>query len=69
MKDDKLYKIHIRECLERIEKYIDGIDTDLFLTSPLIHDAVLRNLQVLSESTQRLSEEFKKEIPWRLLIN
>ena len=33
----------------------------------MIQDAVLRNLQVLAESTQRLSEEFKyrhSEIEW-----
>ena len=33
----------------------------------LIQDAVLRNLQILSESTQRLFDEFKKrhkEIEW-----
>jgi uncharacterized protein with HEPN domain len=34
----------------------------------LIQDAVLRNLQVLAESTQRLSEEYKNrhsDIEWR----
>lgn len=37
------------------------------MASTLIQDAVLRNLQVLAESTQRLSDEFKtlhKEIEW-----
>jgi len=24
MKDDKLYLIHIRECIERVEKYTAG---------------------------------------------
>lgn len=44
-----------------------GIDKDQFMASSLIQDAVLRNLQVLAESTQRLSDEFKtrhKEIEW-----
>ena len=37
------------------------------MASTLIQDAVLRNLQVLAESTQRLSNEFKtlhEEIEW-----
>jgi uncharacterized protein with HEPN domain len=37
------------------------------LASSLIQDAVLRNLQVLAESTQHLSDEFKTrhpEIEW-----
>jgi uncharacterized protein with HEPN domain len=38
-----------------------------FNSSSITQDAVLRNLQILSESTQRLSDEFKsrhKEIEW-----
>ena len=67
MKDDSLYIIHIREGIEKIEQYVDGLELKQFLDSPLIQDAVLRNLQVLSESTQRLSEEFKNrhsQIEW-----
>ena len=59
MKDDTLYTIHIQECIDRIQSYITGIDQDQFMASSLIQDAVLRNLQVLAESTQRLSDEFK----------
>ena len=67
MKSDALYVIHIRECIDRIYSYVAGIDKNRFMSSSLIQDAVLRNLQVLAESTQRLSEEFKKrhsEIEW-----
>lgn len=67
MKGDKLYLIYINECIERIEKYASG-GKDTFLTSSLIQDAVLRNLQTLSESTQRLSDVLKKahtEVKWR----
>ncbi len=38
------------------------------MRSSLIQDAVLRNLQVLAESTQRLSDQLKTahaEVPWR----
>lgn len=67
MKDDTLYIIHIRECIERVQAYTEGIDQNQFLASSLLQDAVLRNLQVLAESTQRLSDEFKtqhEEIEW-----
>ena len=67
MKDDTLYKIHIRECIDKIEKYTDGTTLKMFMKTPLIQDAVLRNLQILSESTQRLSEDFKNshnQIEW-----
>lgn len=62
MKDDKLYVIHISECIARIERYVAG-GRDEFLSSSLIQDATLRNLQILSESAQRLSEELKRTHP------
>ena len=62
MKDDKLYVIHIAECIERIEQYTTG-GRDEFFGLTLIQDGVLRNLQTLAESTQRLSDEIKSHHP------
>jgi uncharacterized protein with HEPN domain len=66
-KDDKIYLLHIQECIRRIEE-----DTapgrERFSESHTIQDAVLRNFQTLAESTQRLSEAFKAKYPeteWR----
>jgi uncharacterized protein with HEPN domain len=67
MKDDKLYLIHIGECIERVETYVGEGGKDLFMASTLIQDAVLRNLQTLAESTQRLSNSLKAahpEVEW-----
>ena len=67
MKDDKLYLIHISECIDKIESYVSQIDKESFLGSTLVQDAVVRNLQILAESTQRLSEGLKQihaEIDW-----
>jgi len=67
MKDDRLYLIHITECIEHIESYTENIDKEEFLDTTLIQDAVIRNLQVMAESTQRLSEQIKQtrpEIDW-----
>lgn len=63
MKDDILYLIHIGECMDKIDSYMAGVDRERFLKSILIQDAVLRNLQVLAESTQRLTDEFKEAHP------
>ena len=67
MKDDSVYLKHILECIERIaEDTREGHDS--FLSSHLHQDAVLPNLQILSESTQRLSPELKAkrpEIEWK----
>lgn len=66
MKDEKLYLIHMLECLTRIEQYtVEG--KEAFLQDTKTQDAVLRNLQTLAESTQRLSEARKAAypgVPW-----
>jgi uncharacterized protein with HEPN domain len=54
VRDDRLYLIHITECIERIERYT-AAGRGAFLSDTMIQDAVLRNLHTLSESTQRLS--------------
>jgi uncharacterized protein with HEPN domain len=62
VKDDRLYLVHIRECIERIEAYVaDG--REVFLADAKTQDAVLRNLQTLCESTQRLSLDLKLAHP------
>ena len=66
MKGATLYLLHIRECTDRIARYTrDG--KEAFLADEMIQDAVLRNLQVLAESTQRLDGDLKAnhpEIDW-----
>ena len=62
MKDDKLYLIHMSECIQRIEKYTtDGCDE--FMRVDMIQDAVIRNLQIMAESSQRISEKCKQRHP------
>ena len=66
MKDDTLYLIHILEGIGRIEQYT-AEGKGAFLRDTKTQDAVLRNLQTLSESTQRLSAALKAghpEIDW-----
>ena len=62
------------ECIERIREYAAG-DRSRFELSRLVQDAVIRNLQTLTESSrrpqsQRLSEDIKAaepQVPWREL--
>jgi uncharacterized protein with HEPN domain len=62
MKDDKLYLIHMQECIRRIEKYTVGGHGE-FMQQELIQDGVIRNLQVLAESSQHISEKRKLDHP------
>lgn len=66
MKDDIVYLRHIEDCIRRIEEDTAG-GRDGFLASHTLQDAVIRNLQTLAESTQRLSDALKDanpEIEW-----
>ena len=57
---------HVAECISRIASHFGG-SRECFMNSELVQDAVLRNLQVLPESTSRLSESIKAtepEVPW-----
>jgi uncharacterized protein with HEPN domain len=69
VRDDRLYLIHIGECIERIVRYTAG-GRAAFLSDTMVQDAVVRNLQVLAESTRRLSDAFKErrpEVDWRAI--
>ena len=66
---DRVLLEHIRECIKRIEGYTDG-GQSAFHESLLVQDAVVRNLQTLAESTQRLSDSIKltePDVPWRAI--
>lgn len=66
---DVVLLAHMRECVERISEYTNA-DRGTFDSSRLVQDAVVRNLQILTESSQRLSEEIKaaeSQVPWREL--
>ena len=67
MKDDRLYLLHIAECISRVQSYTAG-GKETFWTDIKTQDAVIRNLQTLAESTIRLSTAAKvkrPEVDWR----
>ena len=67
MKDDRLYLVHILDCIDHIMRFT-GDGKNWFLSDRKTQDAVLRNLHTLSESIQRISTDTKlkyPEVPWR----
>jgi uncharacterized protein with HEPN domain len=66
---DRVLLAHMRECIARIREYTAS-DRSRFEASRLVQDAVVRNLQTLTESSQRLSADIKAtepQVPWREL--
>lgn len=67
MKDDRLYLVHIRESIERVEEYT-AQGKEAFRADRKGQDAVLRNLHTLTESAMRLSDHVKaacQQVDWR----
>jgi len=62
MKDSRVYLIHIRDCINRIQQYtLEG--KEVFFNDMRTQDAVLRNLQVMCESLQKLPDDWKNAHP------
>ena len=59
---DRVLLAHMRDCLDRIDEYTRR-ERSHFEASRLVQDAVVRNLQTLAESSQRLSSEIKATEP------
>ena len=65
MNRDGLRLLHIRDAILRIQSY--SPDRSTFLSSTLVQDAILRNLEIIGEAVKALDEETRKrrpEIPW-----
>ncbi len=66
MKSQRVYVEHVLECIGRIRED-SAAGRDAVFGSRTLQDAILRNLQVLCESTQRIESVHKEqhaEIPW-----
>lgn len=67
------YLGHILAAIERIERHTANVDELGFLSSELIQDAVIRNLEVIGEAAnniQRADAAFAaahSEIPWQVM--
>jgi uncharacterized protein with HEPN domain len=60
--------LDIDEAADKIERFLSGRDFGAFASDSMLHDAVVRNLEVVSEAVRYLPEETKSlepDIPWR----
>ena len=67
MKEDRIYLLHIRDAIERIESYTAG-GKESFEKQTITQDAVIRNLEIIGEAVKNLSavtREHCPEVPWK----
>ena len=68
MDRDITYRKDIVDAIEQIENYTTNVSHEEFIKTPLVHDAVIRQLQIIGEASKRLSMQFKTVIsqaPWK----
>jgi uncharacterized protein with HEPN domain len=67
------YLGHILQAIERIERHTADVDEMAFLSSELIQDAVIRNLEIIGEAANNVLREDASfgakhaEIPWQVM--
>lgn len=58
-KRDSVYLKHIRDAIINIENYLENCTYSKLETNSMILDAVVRNLEIIGEATNNLSEDFQ----------
>ena len=72
MKEDEVYLKHMLEAIEGIEGYIGGCSYESFLKDKKTVDAVVRELEIVGEASNKLSDKFVKNnlvIPLRDIVD
>lgn len=72
MKDDQVYLRHILDAIEKTETYLEGQAYESFSKNDMMIDAVVRELEIIGEATNHLSDQLRAshpEIPWRDAID
>ena len=70
-KDNKIFLEHILECVEKLERYLQGFDYEKFEQDEKTIDAVVRNVEIIGEAANNLTRDFRSKTPqieWRKII-
>lgn len=68
IRDDFVYMSHIRDALQQILTYTDGMDYTDFSLKRMTQDAVIRQFEIIGEATKNLSDTFRERypgMPWK----
>jgi uncharacterized protein with HEPN domain len=68
IRDDAIYLHHILDAVNRIDEYVAGLNHEGFMSSSLVQDGVIRQLETIGEATKNLSPVLKErypDIPWK----
>ena len=69
---DLPYLQHMLDAVERIRRYLDGVELEDFDADEVLQDAVIRQLEILGEAASRVDQEYRSsnpQIPWSKAIS
>lgn len=67
----KLYIDDINTAVEKVERYVEGMSFEDFLTDEKTVDSIVRNFEILGEAAKNIPEEVKikySDVPWNEMI-
>lgn len=68
---DKIRLLHIIDAISEIENYLQNSDLETFVNNSMMFNATLRQLEIIGEASNHLSEFVLNEnpsIPWARII-
>lgn len=68
---DKVRLLHIVDAINEIENYLQDVDIDSFVKNSMMFNATLRQLEIIGEASNRLSQKLllnHSDIPWARII-
>jgi uncharacterized protein with HEPN domain len=67
----KLFIMDMLESINKIEKYIEGLNYEQFVRDEKTKDAVVRNLEIIGEAANQIPKEIQQKfsnVPWTQII-
>ncbi len=65
--EDILFLYDVLDAVKRIETYVQGVSKDIFFENLMMQDAVMHQIEIIGEASNRISEVFQyehPELPW-----
>ncbi|WP_395746199.1 DUF86 domain-containing protein [Prosthecobacter sp.] len=66
-RDASLLLQDMRESMQKIARYVAGMDRAAFLADEKTVDAVVRNVEIIGEASKQLPDDFRAchpQVPW-----
>ena len=72
MPRDELYLTEIVEAIDRISRWLNGIDTDRWNDDDMLRAAVLQQLTTIGEAGRSINDQLQErhsDVPWRRIAD